>query len=191
MVFISPCGFFPIWHYMVSTLRVLFEGRLGWILIGNKSWNYWGEQKDWRCIWLQFGVFVSLRRGWQLSCLHQSLFQIFHVIAWLNKALHRTVTAVMLCFVLRHYEPWFWQRLSSVVCLLEKLPFAGQAQLSKQSAFVFGLFVNLPGLHAQRVRSHEHFRDGSGIRGKDNIIFAGQRCKRTEAMGDNVLLLLS
>lgn len=98
----------------------------------------------------------------------------------------------MLCFVLKHYESWFWQRLNTMVCLLEKLQFAGQTQLSKQSSFVFDLFVNMPRLHAKRMRSHEHFRDDSDIRGKDNtIIFASQGCKRTEAVGDNMLFLLS
>lgn len=147
MVFLSPCGFFPIWHSMVSALKVPVKGRLGWIVIGNKLWNYWRKQKDWEWIWLQLGEFVSLRHGWQLSCLQQSLFQIFHVIAWLNKAFHQVVTAAMLCSELRHYESCFWHRLNSMVCSLEKLQFAGQIQFSKQRIFVFDPFVNMSGLH--------------------------------------------
>lgn len=115
MVFISPCGFFPRWNYVVSTLRVPVKGRLGSIVIGNKSWNYWGEQKDWGCIWMQFGEFVSFKTCMATELSSAKPFSNFSMwlLGWIRPCIKLYQQwCCVLCWVImsldsdRDWTPW-------------------------------------------------------------------------------------
>lgn len=101
--------YITLWILSCTTFNSVYsqvKRRLVWVVIGNKLVELLRRtERDWRCIWLQFGVFVSLSHGFLLSCLQQGFFKMW-LLGWIK---HQAVRAVMLCYILCWGidETWF------------------------------------------------------------------------------------